>query len=60
MHVSTKITKIILIEEHEGNPHLGHVDKCELIMLKWVLMKYVVRTWTGFIRIRIGVSGMLF
>jgi hypothetical protein len=43
----------ILIEEPEGNKYSGHIDKGELIILRWILRNLGVRMWTRFIRIRI-------
>jgi hypothetical protein len=38
---------------------LGHQGVDGRIILKWILKKYDVRAWTGFIWLRIGTDGGL-
>jgi hypothetical protein len=45
------------IPERKG--HLEEISVSRGIILKWVLKKSVGRAWTGFIFLRVGISGGL-
>jgi hypothetical protein len=47
----------ILAGKLEGKTLLGNRGLDGRIILKWILKKYNVKTWTGIMCVRIGISG---
>jgi hypothetical protein len=49
----------ILVRKMEGY-HMEDLGIDGNIILEWILRKYVVRVWTGYICLRKGTSGRIF
>jgi hypothetical protein len=49
----------ILVGKPEGKNHLGDVGVEESTTLDWILKKWRVKVWTGFILLRVVTTGAL-
>jgi hypothetical protein len=47
----------ILFVNLSGSDNLGDIDVDENVVLKWILYKWDMRMWIGFIWLRIGTNG---
>jgi hypothetical protein len=47
----------VLVEKPDRKNYLEDPGLGVRIILRWIFRKWVVRSWTGFIRLRIGTSG---
>jgi hypothetical protein len=46
-----------LLQNLKGRDHLEDANVNGRIILEWILKKYSGNLWTGFIQLRVGISG---